>query len=91
MTNLIDPLRHLEVFSPDQAGAGVDTLLAKEKPYWEHVSVLKGGEKGFSWYLGGTLPNWAGTPLTLVILLEEDNPTLAKQIGRELMDAVLKP
>ena len=81
----------VEVFSADQARAGIDTLLAKEKPYWEHVSVLMGGEKGFSWYLGGTLPNWAGTPLTLVILLEEDNPILVNQIGRELLDAVLKP
>lgn len=80
-----------EVFSAEQARAGIDTLLVKEKPYWEHVSTLNGGKQGFSWYLGGTLPNWAGTPLTLVILLEEENPTLVKQMGRELMETVLKP
>ena len=80
-----------EVFSEENVRAGADILLADEKPYWEYVSVLKDGDKGFSWYLGGTPPNWAGTPLALVILLEDNNPTLVSQMGQELMDAVLKP
>jgi membrane peptidoglycan carboxypeptidase len=81
----------VEVFPEENARAGTEFLLAEEEPFWEHVSTLKEDEKGFSWYLGGTLPNWAGTPLTLVILLEENNPIRVKQIGRELMEGVLKP
>jgi len=81
----------VEVFSGENARTGADILLAEEKPYWEYVSVLKDGDKGFSWYMAGTLPNWAGTPLALVILLEENNPTFVKQVGQEFMDGVLKP
>jgi len=81
----------IEVFSAENAQASADFLLANEKPYWEHVSTLKDGDKGFSWYLAGTLPNWTGTPLVLVILLEENNPVLVTQMGQEFMDMVLKP
>ncbi len=63
--------------------------MAGENPYWSYTSTPD--DTPLTWYLAGTLPDWSGTPLSLVILLEEDNPILANKIGRELLDTALKP
>jgi hypothetical protein len=63
--------------------------MAGENPYWSYTSTPD--DTPLTWYLAGTLPDWSGTPLALVILLEEDNPILANKIGRELLDTALKP
>jgi hypothetical protein len=63
--------------------------LAGENPYWSYTS--KAGKTPLTWYLAGTLPDWSGTPLALVVLLEENNQTLAEEIGGELLNTALQP
>ena len=63
--------------------------LEKESSYWNFTSAA--GEKPLTWHLAGTLPDWSGTPLALVLLLEENNPILAEIIGRELLGTALQP
>jgi cell division protein FtsI/penicillin-binding protein 2 len=63
--------------------------LAGENPYWSFTGA--GDETPLTWHLAGTLPDWSGTPLALVILLEEDNPILAEEIGGALLDTALQP
>ena len=63
--------------------------LAGENHYWSFTSKLS--DAATSWYLAGTLPDWNGTPLALVVLLEEDNRSNAKLIGESLFKAALKP
>ncbi|MBN1449692.1 MAG: hypothetical protein JW963_01640, partial [Anaerolineales bacterium] len=63
--------------------------LAGENPYWSFTSAT--GKTPQTWYLAGTLPDWSGTPLALVVLLEEDNPKLAEEIGGELLNMALQP
>jgi hypothetical protein len=41
--------------------------------------------------MAGTLPEWNGTPVILVVVLEEDNPKLSEQIGRELFLSTIYP
>ena len=56
--------------------------------FWESLAhAAQGEEKLLTWYLGGTLPGWDGSPLALVVLLEADQPALAGQIGRTLLEA----
>jgi peptidoglycan glycosyltransferase len=57
---------------------------------WEH-SALSTDEEGavYSWYLAGTLPGAAAERFTIVILLEEDAPTLARTIGSRLLLSAL--
>lgn len=57
--------------------------LASESPYWSYTST--NGETPLTWYLAGTLPDWSGTPLALVVVLEEDNSAQAKIIGENLI------
>jgi len=63
--------------------------LADEKPYWTYSSASN--NTALTWYLAGTLPDWSGTPLALVVLLEEDNGPGAIQIGESLFELALKP
>jgi len=62
--------------------------LAGENPYWSFISVAS--DMPLTWYLAGTLPEWSGTPLVLVVLLEQGNSSLASQIGGELLNIATK-
>jgi hypothetical protein len=74
---------------PEREVRATTQALAGENPYWSFTSA--GDEPPLTWHLAGTLPDWSGTPLALVILLEEENPILAEKIGGELLDTALQP
>ena len=61
-------------------------------PIWQSVARAQ-NEPGqtISWYLGGTLPDWIGTPVTLALLLEEDEPAQAIEAGQKLLSKVFQP
>lgn len=59
--------------------------------YWSHIGRAEGDESPVTWFVGGTPPNWQATPLTVVVVLEEDNRRLAEQIGRELLVDAMNP
>jgi cell division protein FtsW (lipid II flippase) len=58
--------------------------------YWQTVALAHSNKEELTWYLAGTLPNWQGAPLALAVVLEENNPELAQQIGQGLLKATLK-
>lgn len=79
-----------QVFSPAIQEIVVGSLADKDLPIWQSVARTPNGpDEEITWYLGGTLPSWIGTPLSLVILLEEDDPEKALEMGQSLMGAVL--
>jgi len=49
-------------------------LARSDLPAWESIGIGSSPTTTVSWYLAGTLPDWQGTPLALVVLLEEDDP-----------------
>lgn len=68
-----------------------DDLRAAEDPFWQFSALAREKNQFFTWYVAGTLPGWQGTPLTLVLLLEEDNTPLAVSIGEAVLRSALKP
>ena len=62
-----------------------------DAPIWETVAVVHQPNRAYTWYLSGTLPFWQGSPLALALLLEEDNPVAAQNIGRQMIESTLKP
>lgn len=76
-----------EVLSALQARNLAQQLARSQDFAWEHLAVAEENGKPVTWYLTGTLPEWQGgtLPLTLVVLLEERNPSLAGQIGQEIL------
>jgi cell division protein FtsW (lipid II flippase) len=73
--------------NPTAAADAAATMLATtDMPFWEASGAAKSGNTGMlSWYVAGTLPSWQGTPLTLALVLEEDNAPLAQSIGRQII------
>jgi hypothetical protein len=71
------------------ANATAGQLAAPEALFWQTTARALNGDKTIVWYLAGTLPSWSGSPLTLVVLLEEDDPAAVQQIGSALMQQAL--
>jgi membrane peptidoglycan carboxypeptidase len=77
-------------FLPAEAAARAADMLAQQGlPIWQAVADMRGGKSGVTWYLGGTLPGRQSSPLTLVVLLEEDDPILAVKIGQAVLQSTI--
>jgi cell division protein FtsW (lipid II flippase) len=83
------------LFSSEAAEAVTDQLAIAGTPFWLSVARAPNGtEPGapvFTWVTGGTTSAWQGSPMALAVILEEDNPALAYQIGLQLLEAAIKP
>jgi len=69
----------------------VNNLASADLPAWQTVGLAGSGGQQVTWFIGGTLPNWAGTPLALALVLEENNAYLAQSIGQAVLRAALYP
>jgi cell division protein FtsW (lipid II flippase) len=59
--------------------------------FWGTVSTVSNGpEQTITWFVGGTMPGAqtqaSGQPLAVALLLEQDNPDLAAQIGLKILE-----
>jgi cell division protein FtsW (lipid II flippase) len=80
------------VFSSEDASATALALRANDFPFWQSVARAQNTPgQVITWYLAGSLPDWAGPPVTLVLVLEEDNPAQAIEIGHQTLGAWLGP
>ena len=73
-----------ETVLTEEAAATALSLAGDNGSYWQTVALARSGDEELTWYVGGTLPEWKGTPLAIAILLEEGNPDLAQTIGQTL-------
>ncbi|MDX1436885.1 MAG: FtsW/RodA/SpoVE family cell cycle protein [Anaerolineales bacterium] len=75
-----------EAFNQETASDVLGLLALPELPIWETVALASTADGDpITWYLAGTGPSRQGTPLTLVLVLEEDDPQSALEIGREVL------
>lgn len=78
-----------EAIQTEAANQAAASFIASGKSYWSHVGQSSRDEDIITWLLAGTLPDWKGTPLALVVTLEENNTFLANHIGNMLLNAAL--
>jgi cell division protein FtsW (lipid II flippase) len=78
-------------FSAQAANEAALRLRAGERPYWESMGRFESRANPLIWYLGGTLPDWPGTPLAIAVVLEADDPPWAQKIGRGLLEFAIGP
>ena len=81
----------IEVIPAGAANEAALSFIVEGKPYWRHVGQGKVDGHIVTWLLSGTLPDWGGTPLVIVVTLEEDNSALALRIGNNILDMALNP
>jgi membrane peptidoglycan carboxypeptidase len=80
-----------EAVTAAQADSAAAAFIQAGKNYWSHIGRADGKEGSVTWYIAGTPPNWTGTPLAVVVLLEQDNERLAQWIGQELLTDAMTP
>jgi cell division protein FtsW (lipid II flippase) len=78
-------------FLPAGAASAAQSLALPDAPFWQATSVAGSTSEPYTWSLGGTLPNWQGTPVVVVVLLEADYPSLAGYITRQMLSAAVLP
>jgi cell division protein FtsW (lipid II flippase) len=79
------------VFASASAAETAQALMVNGQPFWQWNATVTQANQTFSWSLGGTLPDWQGTPLAVVILLEENDPNRAGAIGQTLLESATHP
>lgn len=79
----------VELIPSKAANEAALSFILEGKPYWSHTSQVIVVKSPITWLTAGTLPDWGGTPLVLVVALEENNIFLAGHIGTELLDMAL--
>ncbi len=81
--------RPVEVSQPEAVKGASAAFIVDGKSYWSHVGQASLDDNITTWLIAGTLPDWKGTPLVLVVTLEEDNTYLAQYIRDSIFDSAL--
>jgi cell division protein FtsW (lipid II flippase) len=68
----------------------IDMLAVPSTFFWEFTGFGEAiDEQLTTWYIGGTTAEWIGSPLAIAVLIEEENPVLARQIGQAVLNAAV--
>jgi hypothetical protein len=67
----------------------MEAMAPDGQPFWEVTALARSSTRDLSWYVAGSLPNQAGARVALVVVLEERNPHLARQIGQSILEDVI--
>ena len=77
------------VLSEQAASGTANSLVVSGQSFWQTIAVAPEAEQRVTWYLGGTQPGWNGTPLALAVLLEDENPGKAEEIGQKMLQKAM--
>jgi hypothetical protein len=84
---LSEPVQALE---PAQAALIAARNADPDQPIWSKTLVIApGAADALTWFLGGTMPGQSKTPYAIAVVLEEQNPDLAEQIGEEVLAGLI--
>ncbi|HEY5670188.1 MAG TPA: FtsW/RodA/SpoVE family cell cycle protein [Anaerolineales bacterium] len=80
------------IFSSEESITKAQALAVESQPVWQiTTSAADDAGQFVSWFVGGTLPEWSGAPLAIAVVLEENNPQLAEEIGRNVLQQAMMP
>ncbi len=83
------------VLSKQAVAAAVLELADADLPIWHSITVVGAAAdvpgQGYTWLLAGTLPSWPGSPLTLALIIEENEPAYALMVGQAIFQTALQP
>ncbi len=81
----------VQALPADVVASATQALMVKNQPYWQWSGLAGQTNKTITWSLAGTLPDWQGTPLAVVVLLENANQPSAAYIGQQMLGAAMQP
>ena len=85
------PATPTQCVSAEGARLVTQGLQSHGNPFWEYTGTGQDKSHPITWYVAGTLSNWKGTPLAIVVALEESAPARAKEIGSEVLKTAIQP
>ena len=85
---LSDPVK---VLSDASGFSATQALMVKNQPFWQWSGSAGQGNKTVSWALAGTSSDWKGTPLVIVVLLEDPSQQWAAYLDQQLLEAAIQP
>lgn len=88
----------VEALPPQAASAAAQALAEPDGNVWESAgsaSAPPGAaepetDRAVNWFLTGTLADWGGQPMVVVVVLEEGSATQAQAIGRAVLSAAMQ-
>ena len=79
-----------QAISQLKADAINEFLKSSEISGWEVSAQGVDAKSRAAWFVAGTPTNWAGTPITVVIVLENQHPAKARSIGRAIYNLTVE-
>jgi peptidoglycan glycosyltransferase len=79
-----------QVFSAEITDQVINIIKIKDRPYWQATALVQTETESITWFVAGSTSEWPGQPMSLVVLLETDNPLLAAEIGQSLLEESLQ-
>jgi len=78
-----------QVLTPEEAANIAHQYAVQGQEFWQAtvVTAAKPNER-VTWYVGGTQPDFAGTPYVVALVIENDASELAMQIGQAMLQAL---
>ena len=73
-----------QVITQEKADEINEFLKSSEISGWEVSTQGIDSHNKIAWFVAGTPVNWSGRPITVVLVLENQNPAKARSIGREI-------
>lgn len=78
--------------SPATADTFAATHAMELLPFWQVTTTAENSAiQTITWFVGGTLPDWQGVSLAAVVLLEDNDPVSAQQIGQAVLQSAIQP
>jgi cell division protein FtsI/penicillin-binding protein 2 len=81
----------VEVVQPAVADEAATSHRISEKNFWSYGTREAEKNSYITWFIAGTLPDWQGSPLVVVVLLEENNLFQARIIGESMLTGAMTP
>lgn len=79
-----------QVFNAEGISNAINLLNDGESPFWQTTASIPTAQGQTHWFVGGTLPDWQGTPFALAIVLEGNTAETTTNIGKELLNSVMQ-
>jgi cell division protein FtsW (lipid II flippase) len=77
---------------PNASLATAERMLQKpDAPIWQVTGLAQTDKGPVTWFLAGTNSEWQGISMAMALVLEENNPELAANLGDQLIKAALQP
>ncbi|NMB53581.1 MAG: FtsW/RodA/SpoVE family cell cycle protein [Leptolinea sp.] len=88
---ILPAAQKVQAYSAQGVKMALSNLSDEDAPYWYATSSVLTGEGQVNWFVGGTTPEWQGTSLALVVVVEGEPAQATADTGIKLLNTVMMP